>query len=178
MLIINNNYTYVKTTKIILHLIEEDYNTNNTPHHILFAHQAHLVSGMLLVIFISCLRYRRVTEPHSRLPGWSPVHLYGGRARGRRSSDRDSVYFEALGRAGHTAEITLITINIMTHDNVYIICTYAGFVSHICRHTCKPLDSASFSAEPPQGLEQDRQTDRPLANTGILWVSQTVLCGV
>lgn len=164
-----------KTTKIIIHLIEEDNNTNNTPDHLLFGPQGHLVSDMLLVIFISCLRYRRVTEPHSRLPGWSPVHLYGGRARGRRSSDRDPVCFEALGRAGHTAEIT---ISIMTHDNVYIICTYTGLLSYGCRHTCKPLDSASFSAEPPQGLEQDRQTDRPLANTGMLWVSQTVLCGV
>lgn len=42
VLIINNNYTCVKTTKIILHLIEEDYNTNNTPDHILFGHQGHV----------------------------------------------------------------------------------------------------------------------------------------
>lgn len=31
--------------------------------------------------------------------------------------------------------------------------------------TCDALDSASLSAEPPQGLEHDTQMDRPLANT-------------
>lgn len=38
----------------------------------------------------------------------------------------------------------------------------------MCRATCEPLDSASFSAELPQGLEQDEQMDLPLANVQTL----------
>lgn len=128
------------------------------------------------VIFIWCLHlcYRHVTEPHSRLPGWSPDHLYGGRSQGRKSSDHDRQCFEPLGRAGHT-QITQITLHHIQIMKMYITCVH----THMCRHTCKPLDdSASFSAKPPQGLEQDKQMDLPLADTSTMRVSQAVFCGV
>lgn len=104
--------------------------------------------------------YWHVTELHSRLPGWSPVHLYGGRAQGQRGSDHDWVCFELLGQAEHT-QIALFHTQIITYIHT---CRLFKLV-HVCRPTCKPLDSDSLSAELPQGLEQDRQMDLPLANT-------------
>lgn len=63
-------------------------------------------------ILISHLWYRRVTELHSRLPGWSPVRLCGGGARGREGEE-----FEPLWRAEetHTRKCTDFTFTPAGH---------------------------------------------------------------
>lgn len=80
-----SGYTNCSSPQLISHLFDEKC--------------SHLVSVMLVVKFTSRMWYRRVSEPHSHLPGWSPVHLYGGRAQGQRSSDHDRVCFGPLERA-------------------------------------------------------------------------------